>query len=107
ILQESVRIVCKPLQFVAIEPKFAKIREWARMTPLHRSKRGQIMRASISSTVSRLAGAVAALWLCGAGSVWAGSGGGADLGTLNSALLTLCNTTLPMFGVTPPSCPQV
>jgi hypothetical protein len=65
------------------------------------------MRAVGSSTISRLAGVVAALWLCGTGSVWAGSGGGADLGSLNSALLTLCNTTLPMFGVTVPSCPQV
>jgi hypothetical protein len=81
------------------------------MTPLHRSKRGQIMRASISSTVSRLAGAVAALWLYGAGPVWAGSGGGADLGSLNSALTSLCNllSSPPPsgFGVSLPSCPQV
>jgi hypothetical protein len=65
------------------------------------------MRAVGSSTISRLVGAVAALWLCGAGPVWAGSGGGADLGSLNSALRTLCNDTLPFFGVTVPSCPQV
>jgi hypothetical protein len=54
---------------------------------------------------SLLARAVTALWLCSAGPTWAGDGGG-DLGTLNSALLTLCNVTLPMFGVTVPFCPQ-
>jgi hypothetical protein len=57
---------------------------------------------------SRLARAVAALWLWGSGAAWAGGGGGGeDLGTLNSALLFLCNTTLPLFGVTVPSCPQL
>ncbi len=67
------------------------------------------MRASIrSSTISRLARAVAVLWLWGSGAAWAGGGGGGeDLGTLNSALLFLCNTTLPAFGVTVPSCPQL
>jgi hypothetical protein len=54
---------------------------------------------------SLLARAVTALWLCSAGPTWAGDGGG-DLGTLNSALLTLCNTTFPMFGVPLPFCPQ-
>jgi hypothetical protein len=54
---------------------------------------------------SLLARAVAALWLCSAGPTWAGDGGG-DLGTLNSALLTLCNSTLPLFGVMVPFCPQ-
>jgi hypothetical protein len=65
------------------------------------------MRAVGSSTISRLAGAVAALWLCGAGSVWAGSGGGADLGTLNSALTSLCSfLEAPPFSINLPSCPQ-
>jgi hypothetical protein len=60
-------------------PKFV---QRARMISLQHSKRGHIMRASIrSSTVSRLAGAVAALWLCGAGAAWAG--GGADLASIN------------------------
>jgi hypothetical protein len=69
-------------------------------------KRRHTVSASIRSfTYSRLTGAVAALWLCCAGPTWAGDGGN-DLGTLNSALKTLCNTTLPMFGVTLPSCPQ-
>jgi hypothetical protein len=64
------------------------------------------MSISLSShAFSRLAGAVAALWLGCAGPVWAGDGGG-DLGTLNSALLGLCTTTLPNLGVTLPSCPQ-
>jgi hypothetical protein len=60
-----------------------------------------------SLTFSRLAGAVAALWLGCTGPVWAGDGGG-DLGSLNSALQTLCTATLMnMFGVTLPSCPQL
>jgi hypothetical protein len=65
------------------------------------------MRAVGSSTISRLAGAVAALWLCGAGSVWAGSGGGADLASLNTSLSDLCTTLKNTFGVPLPSCPQV
>jgi hypothetical protein len=45
------------------------------------------MRASIRSlTLSSVAGAVAGLWLCGTGAVWAGDGGGADLATLNDVL---------------------
>jgi hypothetical protein len=44
-----------------------------------------------SFTSSRLAGAVAALWLCGAGAAWAGDGG--DLASLN-ALLSTPNTGL-------------
>jgi hypothetical protein len=64
------------------------------------------MSVSLGSfTLPRLARAVAALWLSCAGPAWAGDGGG-DLGTLNSSLLTLCNTTLPMLGVTLPFCPQ-
>jgi hypothetical protein len=44
------------------------------------------MRASIrSSTISCLAGAVAALWLCDAGSAWAG-GGGESLTTLQAVI---------------------
>jgi hypothetical protein len=66
------------------------------------------MRASVAfSIISRLAGAVAALWLCGGGAVWAGSGGGADLGTLNSALTSLCSfLEAPPFSINLPSCPQ-
>jgi hypothetical protein len=58
-----------------------------------------------SFTLPRLARAAAALWLSCAGPAWAGDGGG-DLVSLNSSLLTLCNTTLPKFGVTLPFCPQ-
>jgi hypothetical protein len=58
-----------------------------------------------SFTLPRLARAVAVLWLSCAGPAWAGDGGG-DLGTLNSSLRTLCNTTFPMLGVTLPFCPQ-
>jgi hypothetical protein len=44
------------------------------------------MRTSIRySVVSRICGAVTALWLCGAGAAWAGGGGG-DLVTLQSLL---------------------
>jgi hypothetical protein len=53
-----------------------------------------------SFTFSRLAGAVAALWLCCAGAAWAGDGGN-DLGTLNNAVASLCSA----FSL--PSCPQV
>jgi hypothetical protein len=65
------------------------------------------MRVSIrSSTISRISGAVAGLWLCGAGTAWAG-GGGADFGTL-TALLTdpstgLCN----VFAIKIKPCPTV
>ena len=45
------------------------------------------MRASTrSSTVSRLAGAAAALWLCGAGAASAGGGGGADLQSIQAII---------------------
>jgi hypothetical protein len=63
------------------------------------------MRASFYSTISRLAGAVAVLWLCGTGAAWAGGGSG-DLVSLNNALGDLCTVTLPMFGVNLPFCPQ-
>jgi hypothetical protein len=63
------------------------------------------MRASIgSSAISRLAGGVFGLCLCGAGAAWAGDG--ADLGSINTAWQTFCGTTLPSFGVSPP-CPQI
>jgi hypothetical protein len=63
------------------------------------------MRVSIrSSTISRLAGALATLLLYGAGSAWAGSGGGEDLAGLNSFLIdTLC----PMLGIPTTSCPKL
>jgi hypothetical protein len=45
------------------------------------------MRALVRySAISRLGGAVAAMWLCGAGSAWAG-GGGQDAGFLQANLL--------------------
>jgi hypothetical protein len=51
------------------------------------------MRASIgSSTIFRLAGAVAALWLCGAGAAWAG-GGGESLTTLQAVIGKADGTT--------------
>jgi hypothetical protein len=75
------------MQFVAFEPKFAKIRGRARKIPLHLSKRHCMMRASNRSlTISRLAAAGVALWLGGAGAAWAGDGGGADLASLNNVL---------------------
>jgi len=58
--------------------------------------------------ISRLAGAVAGLWLCSAGAVWAGGGGGGeDLGTIQAIIgppdgsSGLCHT----FGMNP--CPQL
>jgi len=64
------------------------------------------MRASIRSAIlSRVAGAVAVLSLCGAGAAWAGDG--ADIGSINTAWQTFCGTTLPFFSVFPPSCPQI
>jgi hypothetical protein len=45
------------------------------------------MRVSIrSSTLSRITGAVAALWLYGAGAAWAGGGGGEDLAGINTLI---------------------
>jgi hypothetical protein len=60
--------------------------------------------SSRPKTVSRLVGAVAALWL-GAGSAWAGGGSG-DAGTLQSFLN---NTLCPILGYGTPSapCPQL
>jgi len=52
-----------------------------------------------SFAFSRLAGAVAALWLGCSGPVWAGDGGG-DLGSLNNLLTHLCSS----FSLS--SCPQ-
>ncbi len=61
------------------------------------------MRGSFRSPqISYLASAVAALWLCGTGSAWAGGGGGADASSLQMALLDpLCD----FLGTT--SCPQL
>jgi hypothetical protein len=62
------------------------------------------MRALIRySAISRLGGAVAAMWLCAAGSAWAGAGGGGgDAGTLQSFLT---NTLCPFLGMS--TCPQL
>ena len=59
------------------------------------------MRVSISYfTFSRLAGAVAASWLCAAGAAWAGDGG-ADLASLQ----TVTNGFCAILNIT--SCPQL
>jgi hypothetical protein len=59
-----------------------------------------------SLRISRLAGAVVALWLCGIGSAWAGDGG-ADAGTVQSILNSVCgNLGLNVGGTTSPFCPQ-
>jgi len=62
------------------------------------------MRASIRySTVTRISGAVAGLWLCGAGAAWAG--GGTDLVSLQALLTNGQGTGLcDVFGISP--CPQ-
>lgn len=54
-------------------------------------------------TFSRLAGAVAALWLCGAGAAWAGDGG--DLAGLNQLLSTPNTGLCAILKLTP--CPQL
>src|ERR1700730_2327552 len=57
------------------------------------------MRVSVrSSTIARLAGAVAAVWLSGAGSALAG--GGVDAGTLQAVLDDVCS----VFGIPQASC---
>jgi hypothetical protein len=56
-----------------------------------------------SFTCSRLAGAVAALWLCGAGTAWAGDGG--DLAGLNQLLSTPTTGLCAILNLT--SCPQL
>jgi hypothetical protein len=62
-----------------------------------------MMRLSIKSTIlSRVAGAVAGVWLCGAGAAWAGDG--ADLGSLQ-ALLSGTGGLCTLFNMNP--CPQV
>jgi len=71
-------------------------------------KGSHMVSASLRSfTFSRLAGAVAALWLCCAGPAWAGDGGN-DAGTINTALGEFCTLLegFPYFVPLPP-CPQV
>jgi len=64
---------------------------------------GYIMRRSIrSSTISRLAGAVAALWLGGAGAAWAGGGSG-DLASLQNFI----DPTCAAFGIPSSNCPKL
>ena len=66
------------------------------------------MRVSIRSCAfSRLAGAVTALWLCGAGAAWAGGGGGEDLGTLNNTALPAVCAAIVGLGGSVPSCPKL
>src|SRR5580704_15140309 len=69
-------------------------------------KRRHTVSPSIRSFMhSRLTGAVAALWLCCAGPVWAGDGGN-DLASLNTGLIDLCSFLENTFNVLLPSCPQ-
>jgi hypothetical protein len=59
------------------------------------------MRASIrSSTISRIAGAVAGLWLCGAGAAWAGGGSG-DLVSIQALLSNGSTGLCDVFGIKP------
>ena len=63
------------------------------------------MRVSFSSAViSRVAGAAAAIWLCGAGSASAGDGG-ASLQTLQAILSDPTSGLCVFFGINP--CPQL
>jgi hypothetical protein len=57
------------------------------------------------STISRIAGAVAGLWLCSAGAAWAGGGGGADLMGVQALLSDPTNGLCKMFNMS--SCPQL
>jgi hypothetical protein len=64
----------------------SNMRRRAKMIRFVAKKRRHTMRVSISSCAfSRLAGAVTALWLCGAGAAWAG-GGGESLTTLQAVI---------------------
>jgi hypothetical protein len=58
-----------------------------------------------SSVISRLGGAVAALWLCSTGPAWAGDGGGGDAATAQAALSTPGSGICSLLGMT--SCPQL
>jgi hypothetical protein len=65
------------------------------------------MRASIkASTISRISGAVAAVWACCGGPAWAGD---ADLGSLQTIIGDAAGTTglCHMFGMTNNNCPQL
>src|SRR6266852_3456824 len=62
------------------------------------------MRGSLCvSRFSRIAGAIAAFWLCGVGAAWAGDGG-EDLTGLNSFISSLCSKFL---NIPTTSCPQL
>src|SRR5215469_2245609 len=61
------------------------------------------MRASIRySVISRLGGAVGAIWLCGAGAAWAGGGSG-DTASAQKDVSALCT----LFSMTCPQLPTV
>jgi hypothetical protein len=64
-----------------------------------REKVSYAMKVSLRSRTTRLAGALAALWLCYASPAWAG-GGGADSGSLLASLSQICSNLLIA------SCPQ-
>ena len=64
------------------------------------------MSASFRSfTFSRLAGALAGLWLCGAGAAWAGDGG--DLASLNQLLSTPNTGLCAILKIATTNCPQL
>ena len=58
-----------------------------------------------SFTFSRLAGALAGLWLCGAGAAWAGDGG--DLASLNQLLSTPNTGLCAILKIATTNCPQL
>jgi hypothetical protein len=75
------------------------------MTRFVAKKRRHTVSAPLTSfTYARLAGAVAALWLCGAGAAWAGDGG-ADLQSLQALLSTPNTGFCAILKMT--SCPQL
>jgi hypothetical protein len=56
-----------------------------------------------SSSVSRVAGTVATLWLCGTGPAWAGDGGSEDLAGLNKIVSNICT----FLSIPTTSCPTL
>jgi hypothetical protein len=85
---------------------FVKLSQQARLIRFSARQGKHIMRDSTrSSTISRLAGAAAALWLCGTGAAWAG--GGQDLAGLQGLIGKPDGSTgiCAILGMDP--CPQL
>jgi hypothetical protein len=79
-----------------------KLRQWK--TIRRRQKGEHTVSAFLTSlTFSRLAGVLAALWLCGAGTAWAGDGG--DLASLNQLLNTPTTGLCAILKIK--TCPQL